>query len=184
MREVIITQILYGFDHKTDFEGCSWFKFNDWRLVLGMAMIFYRSVAKGFKLKVRSQKVLRETSRRPLYIPPPPILYRFKNELTDSRLVKTIKKEKYRFHCFIACSVEEPSIVNVIILKICSGTLQSAVFTYGEIGKGKLCCWDSVCKCWTSASVRYKIIIIRKSRSNNIILVEQRWMNMSALSIQ
>ena len=52
-REVIITQILYVFDHKTDFEGWSWFKFNNWRLVLGMAMIFYRSVAKGLKLKVR-----------------------------------------------------------------------------------------------------------------------------------
>ena len=50
--------------------------------------------------------------------PPPPILYRFKNELTDSRPVKTIKKEKYRFHCFNSCSVEVTSTVNVIILKI------------------------------------------------------------------
>ena len=139
---------------------------------------------RGKRIQTKSQKVLRGTSRRSFCIPPPPILYRFKNELTDYRLVKTIKKEKYRFHCFIACSVEVTSIVNVIILKICSGTLKSAVFTYGEIEKVKLCCWDSVFKCRTSASIRYKILIIRKSPSNNIIFVEQRWMNMSALSIQ
>ena len=35
------------------FEGCSWFKFNNLGLALGMALKFYTSVAKGLKLKVR-----------------------------------------------------------------------------------------------------------------------------------
>ena len=35
------------------FEGCSWFKFNNLRLAIGMAMKFYTSVAKELKLKVR-----------------------------------------------------------------------------------------------------------------------------------
>ena len=35
------------------FEGWSRFKFNNPRLVVGMAVTFYSSVAKGLKLKVR-----------------------------------------------------------------------------------------------------------------------------------
>ena len=35
------------------FEGWSWFKFNNLRLVLGTNLKFYTSVAKGLKLKVR-----------------------------------------------------------------------------------------------------------------------------------
>ena len=35
------------------FEGCSWFKFNNWGLALGMALKFHTSVKKGLKLKVR-----------------------------------------------------------------------------------------------------------------------------------
>ena len=36
------------------FEGCSWFKFNNLGLALGMALKCYTSVAKGLKLKVRT----------------------------------------------------------------------------------------------------------------------------------
>ena len=35
------------------FEECSWFKFNNWGLTLGMALKFHTSVKKGLKLKVR-----------------------------------------------------------------------------------------------------------------------------------
>ena len=35
------------------FEGCSWFKYNNLGLALGMALKIYTSVAKGLKLKVR-----------------------------------------------------------------------------------------------------------------------------------
>ena len=39
---------------KTNFsEGCSWFKFNNLVLALGMALKFYACVAKALKLKVR-----------------------------------------------------------------------------------------------------------------------------------
>ena len=60
MREVIISQIIYGFVQKTDFEGWSWFNVNNLGLALGMALKFYSSVAKRLKLKV---KVLRETRK-------------------------------------------------------------------------------------------------------------------------
>ena len=54
MREVIITQILYGFDQKTRFfEGCSWFKFNNLRLVLCKAVKVYSSMGRRLKLKLR-----------------------------------------------------------------------------------------------------------------------------------
>ena len=36
------------------FEGCSWFKFINFKLALGMTLKFYTSVAKGLKLKVRN----------------------------------------------------------------------------------------------------------------------------------
>ena len=51
MTEVIISQIIYGFVQKTDFEGWSWFKFNCLGLALSRALKFYSSVAKGLKLK-------------------------------------------------------------------------------------------------------------------------------------
>ena len=49
-------------------------------------------------LKLKSQKVFRENSREGVLFArsPPPILNRVKNDLADSRPVKTIKKEKYR----------------------------------------------------------------------------------------
>ena len=55
MREVIITSVLEGSDQKKNnfFEGYSWFKFNNLRLTLGMALRFSISVEKGLKLKVR-----------------------------------------------------------------------------------------------------------------------------------
>ena len=52
MTEVIKTSILQGF-HQSFFEGCSWFKFNNLELALGMAFAFYKSVVKRLKLKVR-----------------------------------------------------------------------------------------------------------------------------------
>ena len=43
-----------NFIRKNDsFQGCSWFKFNNLQLALGMALKFYTSVVKGLKLKVR-----------------------------------------------------------------------------------------------------------------------------------
>ena len=54
MREVMITLILLEFDWENHFfEEYSWFKFNNLRLVSGMALKFYTSVAKELKLKVR-----------------------------------------------------------------------------------------------------------------------------------
>ena len=48
-----------------------------------------------------------------------------KNELTDSRPVKTIKKERGRFHCFIASNLEVTCIATVIILENMIGNLKS-----------------------------------------------------------
>ena len=53
MTEVIISEIIYGFVLKTDFEGWSWAKVNNLAVELGMALKFYSSVAKGLKLKVK-----------------------------------------------------------------------------------------------------------------------------------
>ena len=51
MREVIITSILEG--KKQFFEGCFWFKFNNLKLALGMALKFNTKLAERLKLKVR-----------------------------------------------------------------------------------------------------------------------------------
>ena len=67
-----------------------------------------------------------------MHFPPPPILNGVKNNLADSRPVKTIKKEKYRFHYLIACSVELTYIATVIILENTFGNIK--IFTYEEIG--------------------------------------------------
>ena len=54
MKEVIIALILQGFDQQNTFtERWSWFKFNNLRLTLGMALQTYSSVAKWLKLKVK-----------------------------------------------------------------------------------------------------------------------------------
>ena len=104
MREVIITQILYGFHQKTRiFGGWSWFNFNNLRLVLCKALKVYNSMGRRLKLKLR--KCWGKLVGGLFALSPPPILNRVKNELADSRPVKIIKKEKDRFHCFIVCSV-------------------------------------------------------------------------------
>ena len=65
MGEVIITQILYGFNQKKKiFNGWSWF--SNMRLLLGKTWIFTALWQKG---KTKSQKVLRETSKGPLCTP-------------------------------------------------------------------------------------------------------------------
>ena len=53
MEEVIISQVIYGFVQKADFEGWSWFNVNNLGLALGMALRFYSSVAERLKLKVK-----------------------------------------------------------------------------------------------------------------------------------
>ena len=116
MREVTIAQMLYGFFHKTDSEGWSWFRFNNLRLVLGMALKFY-SIVGLFALF------------------PPPILNRVKNELTDSCPLKTSKKEKCRFHSFTVCSVKVTSIVSVIIPENMFGNFKISCF-YLQVNRG------------------------------------------------
>ena len=55
LSEVIITSTSKGFDLKKQFfEGCFWFKFNNLRLALGMALKFNTNVAERLKLKVRN----------------------------------------------------------------------------------------------------------------------------------
>ena len=78
--------------------------------------------------------MFRESSREPFCTPPPPILNRVESELTDSRPVKTIKKKKYKFHCFIDRSVEVNCIVTVIVLENMFGNIKSAVFTLFKVG--------------------------------------------------
>ena len=52
--EVIISLILYRFDHKNCFfEEWSWFKLNNLGLALGTSLEFYMSLAQGLKVKVR-----------------------------------------------------------------------------------------------------------------------------------
>ena len=118
MREVIITRILYKFDQKTRFfyEGCSWFKFNNLRMALDMALKFYSCVEKRLKLKVQS---VEETRRSPP--PPPPILNSVESTLKDFRPVKTI--------------------TTTIILGNMIGNIKSAVFTNGGAGEGESYCW-------------------------------------------
>ena len=79
-------------------------------------------------MKTKSQKVLRGI----LHSPRPLNLNSVKKDLADSRPVKTIKKEKYRFHYLIACSVELTYIATVIILENTFGNIK--IFTYEEIG--------------------------------------------------
>ena len=73
-------------------------------------------------------------------LPLSPIFNRVKNYLADSRPMKAIKKEKYRFHYFIGCSVEVTCIVTVIILANVFWNIKSAAFTYGGIGEEEFCC--------------------------------------------
>ena len=67
-------------------------------------------------IKTKGQKLWKKLARNLFALPPPPILNRFKNELADSHPAKTITKQKYRFHYFIACCEEVTCIVTIIIL--------------------------------------------------------------------
>ena len=87
----------------------------------------------------------------------PPILNRVESELRDLRSVKTIKKKKYRFHCFIACSVEVTCIVTVIVLENMFENNKSALFIYGGIGEGE-CASELACLQMLNISLR-KIFI-------------------------
>ena len=82
-------------------------------------------------MKTKGQKCWGNLGRN-LFALPPPILNRAEIELADCRPVKTIKKVKYRFDYFIACSVEVTFIFIVIILEKMFWNIKSAVFTYGE----------------------------------------------------
>ena len=92
----------------------------------------------GKVIKSKCQKCRGKLVGNLFALPPPSILNRVKNELRDSHPVETIKKEKYRFHYFIACSVKVTCIVTLIILENMFWNIKSAVFTYGEIGE--FCC--------------------------------------------
>ena len=63
------------------------------------------------------------------------------SEFKDSRPVKTIRKEKYRFHCVIACNVEVSCFISAIILDKIFENIKSAAFSYGVIGERELYCW-------------------------------------------
>ena len=80
-------------------------------------------MAKGLKLKVRT--CLGKLGGELFALSPPPVLNGVKNELTDSRPVKSIKQERDRFHCFIASSVEVTCIATVIMLENMFGNLKS-----------------------------------------------------------
>ena len=54
--------------------------------------------------------------------------------MADPRTVKIIKKEKYMFHYFIACSEEVTCIVTIIILENMFWNIESVALIYG--GKG------------------------------------------------
>ena len=152
MREVIISQIIYGFVQKTDFEGWSWFNVNNLGLALGMALKFYSSVAKRLKLKV---KVLRETRKGAFFTFPLLPSWVVLKMIWQIPVVKTVKKENYRFHYSIACSVELTCIFTVIILENTFGNIKINCFylrgnRVGEIALLSL----HVCRCSTSACVR------------------------------
>ena len=78
---------------------------------------------------------------RNLFALPPPILNRVENEFAECLPVNTIKKVKYQFDYFIACSVEVAFIFIIIILENMFWNIKSAVFTNGGIGEGEFCCW-------------------------------------------
>ena len=116
MREVIITQALYGFDQKNRFfKGVVlvqvfYFKTGTWHCPEILELCKKMSKSKG--------KICKGKLAGNLFaLPPPPILNRFKNKLADSGPAKTIKKEKYGSHYFITCGEEVTFIVTIIILE-------------------------------------------------------------------
>ena len=80
-----------------------------------------------------------------------PILNKIESELKDSRPVKTIKKERTRFYCFISCSVEVTLIITTLILENMFGVI---INLRGNSGTAIM----HVCRCSISAVVRYLFI--------------------------
>ena len=142
IREVIISQMIYEFFQKADFEGWLWFNVNNLGLALGMALTFYSSVAKRLKLKVKKCWGKLEEwlfALSPL-IP----------SLIALKIIWQIP-----VHYLIACSVELTCIVTIIILENTFGNIKINCFylrgnRVGEIALLSL----HVCRCSTSASVR------------------------------
>ena len=129
MTDDIINEILYGFDYKNRFfRGWSWFKFNNLRLVLGMVLTFYSWVEK-------SQKSWEELARSLFALHHARILNRVESKLKDSRPVKTIEKERYRFYSFISCSVEVTFIITTLILE----NMFRVTINLRGIGEWQLC---------------------------------------------
>ena len=95
----------------------------------------------GKKIQTKSQKYWRKLAGNPFALPPPPILNRNESGFKDSRPEKTIKEEKYMFHCVIACNVEVSCFTIAIILENMFGNIKSATFPYGVIGERELYCW-------------------------------------------
>ena len=110
-------------------------------------------------MKTKSQKVLRGI----LHSPRPLNLNSVKKDLADSRPVKTIKKEKYRFHYLIACSVKLTCIVTVMILKNTFGNIKINCFYLRELGRGN-CAVELACLQMLNISLRK---IIKSSQSAN-----------------
>ena len=94
----------------------------------------------GKVIKTKRQKCWWKLSGNPFALSPPPILNKLESKLKDSPTVKTVKKQKYRFHYFIACSVEVTCIVTAIKLENMFWNIKSAAFTYRGIGEGEFCC--------------------------------------------
>ena len=74
-------------------------------------------------------------------------------KLADSRPVKTIKKEKYRLHYFVACTAEVTCIVTTIKLENMFCNIKSSIFTYG--GKRNSAVELACLQMLNIASVRY-----------------------------
>ena len=155
MREVIISQIIYGFVQKADFERWSSFNVNTavWQKDQNSVT---KSVTKRLKLKVKKCWGKLEggiSALSPSVLLPPS--NSVKNDLADSRPVKTIKKEKYRFHYLIACSVELTCIVTAIILEDTFRNIKTNWFyLWGNRVEEIALLSLHVCRCSTSASVR------------------------------
>ena len=69
-----------------------------------------------------------------MQFPPRPILNGVTNDLADCCPVKTIKKEKYRFHYLIAYTVELTCTVTVIILENTFGKIKINCFYLRGLG--------------------------------------------------
>ena len=130
----------------------SWFKLNNLWSVLGMVLKFYSCVEKWLRLRAKS------VEENFSALPPPPILNRDESELKDSCPVKTIKKEKYRFHYFLVwkLSVFHRYHAGKYVLE----HLISCFSLRGNRGRGILLLSLHVCKCSISASVRYLFIYL------------------------